>query len=787
MPLDRSAFVGNFIDETKDNIRRVDDGVVKLKKDPENEEELNAVLRALHTIKGSGRMLKFLAMEQIAHGSESLFKGIREQRYPLSSAIMQLVFQGNNLLRTGLDRIRADGSDSVSTERYLAACERAYSNEPFAEDLEALREAGRTTTSAEDTAGEARTDATGAGGARASQPETGAAGAGAAPAPRPGAAAPGATGGSASGSPAPGSPAADQDTGYESIRVRLSNVSQIIETLNTVIIKQFQFKQIQEELSAIEGSFGEYLGVARKRIGTSRDRSVREESAAFVSQGQDLLKSVQNLRKGFVDQMAVLEQNSYKLQEQVMKLSMLPMDLILGELPRMVAETAVLVEKEIDFSISGSDILMDKAILENLNDPILHLVRNAVDHGIEVPAERESAGKEPTGTISVTCSSEGGNIIIRISDDGKGIDHEQVLRRAVERGLVAENDAEALTENEILSFIFVAGFSTKSAVTDLSGRGVGLDIVKHNIDKVKGKVDIESTPGRGSVFTLAVPLSLATVSGFFVRAGGEKFLIPSNFVQKIVRLAPEDRIVYYNKEAFKLENQIVPIYSLAALIGRKPQNRGTHLYVVVVESMGDRVGVVVDAVLQHAALIYKPVPRNMQKIRLIQGIVFDESYRIINILFVPELIGRFKRIKSIDLLAGVAGEQPRAKMILVVDDSLNTREIEKSILELEGHQVVTANDGIEGLERLKEHRFDMIISDIDMPRMDGITMIENVRKDPLYRTTPIVVITSYSEPDVVRRARAAGADEHIVKSDFDRSSLMEITSRLLGVQPVEVS
>ena len=759
MPLDRSAFVGNFVDETRDNIRRIDDGVIKLKKDPENEEELNAVLRALHTIKGSSRMLKFRAIEQIAHGSENVFKGIRERRYTLSAAVMQLIFAGNNLLRSGIERILAAGSDEVDFARFGAACERAYANEPYAEELDSLIK-GSTP------AGTLVDEAAGGDGAGAAEETTVAS------------SAPLAAGGT------PGAGPSKIETGggsgaYESIRVKLSNVAQIIETLNTVIIKQFQFKQIQEELGRVERECADYLAASRKRVFGAKDRVLNEESAAFISDGQALFKSIQNLRKTFVDQMAVLEQNSYKLQEQVMKLSMLPLDLILGELPRMVAETSTMIGKEIDYRSVGSEILMDKAILEKLNDPIIHLVRNAVDHGVETPEQRREAGKDPTGTITVSCTSEGGNIIIRIRDDGRGIDYQQIKRRALERGLVSETDVNELGENEILSFIFMPGFSTKDAVTELSGRGVGLDIVRFNIDKVKGKISVSSTPGEGTAFTIAVPLSLATVAGFFVSAGGEKFLIPSNFVQKVVRLSQEEKVVYYNKEGFKLENHIVPIYSLAALIGRRPQNRGSHLYVVVVESMGDRIGIVVDAVLQHAGLIYKPVPRNMQKMRLIQGIVFDESYRIINILFVPELIGRFKRIKAIDLIGGVAGEAPRAKVVLVVDDSLNTREIEKSILELEGYQVVTAQDGIDGLERTKEHRFDLIISDIDMPRMDGITMIENLRKDPLYRTTPVIVVTSYSDPAIVKRAREAGADAHIVKSDFDRAGLVETMAQLI--------
>jgi len=763
MPLDRAAFVGNYVDETQENILRVDDGVLRLNKDPEDREELNVVLRALHTIKGSSRMLKFRAMEQLAHGTENLFKGMQEGRCELNTALMQLVFVGNGLLRSGVEAVRTEGEDAVETEGYLRACERAYANEPYAEELEALQRARGTATPSRDTTG-----STPAQDAPSPKPST-----------KPRASQSTAGGSAAGGSAAGGSGSGSSANRYESIRVRRSHVSEIIETLNTVIIKQFQFKQIQDELLSIERSHREALTAARKSISAPVSAAVKEALSAYMLERIELLKPLETLRKTFVDQISTLEQHSYKLQERIMRLTMLPMDLVFGELPRMVAETAAMLGKEIEFSTSGADILMDKAILEHLNDPIIHLVRNAVDHGIEAPDARVAAGKRRGGKIAIDCTSEAGSIHIRIQDDGHGIDSEVIRQKAVERGIVGEAEAQDLNEHESLSLIFTPGFSTSDSVTDLSGRGVGLDIVKYNIDQVKGKVTINSSVGEGTEFHLVIPLSLATVSGFFVNAGGERFLIPSNFVQKIVRLSREDTVEYYNKEAFRLESQIIPLYSLAALLGRQPTNKNPHLYVMVVESMGDRIGVVVDAVLQHESLIYKPVPRNMRNLRVVQGIVFDESYRIINILFIPELITRFKRIKAIDLVGGVRGTGSTKKRVLVVDDSLNTREIEKSILELEGYEVRTAADGIEGLERVKEERFDMIISDIEMPRMDGITMIENIRKDPIHAGIPIVVVTSHSEPAVVKRARDAGAAAHIVKSDFDRAGLVEIAERLL--------
>ncbi len=755
MPIDRAAFIENYVDETRENLRKIDDGVVRLRKDPENQDELGSILRALHTIKGSSRMLKFRGMEQVAHGTESVFKGIREQRYALSSLLMRLVFFGGDLLRQGVESILKAGSDDARIAphlaAYLAACEHAYADEPFVEEFEKLQGALA--------GGEAQAaQAPGAGGAEA----------------------PGTGGG-------PLAAAQSGENGYDSVRVKTGSVSQIIETLNTVIIRQFQFKQIQEELGALERGFSDFWTDTRTRIAEAKRQGRGEGRTAFLASGQALLKATQSLRKEFVDQMAALEQHSYKLQEQVMRLSMLPLDLILGELPRMVAETSAALGKEMDFTVTGSDVLMDKAILERLSDPLLHLVRNSVDHGIETPAERVAAGKSAAGRIGVACSSESGNIVIRVTDDGRGIDPERIKRRAVELGLLKESDAAGLEETEAYAFMFRSGFSTKEAVSELSGRGVGLDIVKFNVDKVKGKVSVRSVKGQGSEFILSVPLSLATVSGFFVKAGGEKFLIPSNFVQKIVRLAVADKVVYYNREAFKLDGQIVPLYSLATLVGRQTQNRGAFLYVVVVESVGEKIGIVVDAVLQHAALIYKPAPRNVQKLKPIQGIVFDESYRIINILFVPELIARFKRIRSIDLLGGVGGEKPKPRQALVVDDSINTREIEKSILELEGFEVTGAEDGIEALQLLKERRYDLILSDIEMPRMDGITMIENIRKDPFYANTPIVVVTSYSDEATRKRAREAGADAQIVKSDFDRNGLLEIVEGLMGaVKAVEI-
>ncbi|MFP4268658.1 MAG: response regulator [Spirochaetaceae bacterium] len=731
MPIDKEKYTQNYLDETKEHLAVIDAGAISLEKNPGDTSAVNNVLRALHAIKGSSRMLGFSNMEQCAHSMENVFKGIKEQRYEFGSSLLQLIIIGGEIIRGGINAIASDKEDSIKITRFIDACRRAADNEPFGDEIAEVRKEIRSSGSNKKRGG--TKEGTDEGAEEDSEDNS-------------------------------------LTEGYETIRVNLSDVEEITATLNNVIISQFQLKQFQERIGEIQQSFHNLGDNLRINSGAIRNSSLEK-----------IRKDMQNLKKDFVEQMAVVEQNSYKLQEQIMQLSMLPIDLVLSELPRMVAETSAILEKEIDLSITGSGILMDKAILEKLNDPLIHIVRNAVDHAIETGDERENIGKERRGAIEIICSAEGGNITIRVKDDGKGIDHDQIIRRAIERGLVDKEEVDELTETDVYSLIFKPGFSSRDEVTDLSGRGVGLDIVKVNIESVKGKVTVQSTPGRGSEFIIAVPLSLATVSGFFVRSGGEKFLIPSNFVYKIVRIKRDDIITYLNKEAFRLEKQIIPLYSLASLLikGGSGYSNRELLYVVVVESMGERIGIIVDLVLQHVSLIYKPVPKNTSKLKPVQGIVFDENYRIINILFIPELMSRFRRLKSIDLVKEDLAEHQHVPVILVVDDSKNTRDIEESILELEGYSVKTARDGIEALEVLRTTRIDLVVTDLDMPRMDGITMIENLRKNAEFGDLPVVVVSASDDEETVNQARSAGADDHIVKSDFNRNSLIQITQDLL--------
>jgi two-component system, chemotaxis family, sensor kinase CheA len=740
MGLNRDAFVANYLEELSDNLAVVDNGILVLKKDTGNEDELTRLLRALHTIKGSSRMLKFNTVERVAHGLENVFKGVREARYGISGDLIQLVFVTTDFMRAAADRIREVGSDELAAADLLMAYEYAYANEPY--DVQSLRlavpKAGTDGAVAVPTATKA-------------SPE-----------------------GETRSATRPGiGRTADSEREFETIRINVNQIEKIVKLLNNLIIRQFQLRKEKEVLADLESRANALSRFSPRDDGQSS--AYNQEIGAFR-------EDLQILKKAFVEELPQIERSIFELQEEILSLRMLPLELILGSLGKMVEETAILMEKEIAFTTQGTELKLDKFILERLHDPIIHLVRNAIDHGIESAAEREVAGKPREGSLQIRCSSEGGAIVIRIHDDGRGFDYDKIRQRAIEMHPQQQEEIEEMTEAALNTYLFISGFSTKDDISDLSGRGVGLDIVKFNIEKMKGKISVSSEKGVGTEFRLDLPLSLATVNGFFVAAAGEKFLIPAAYVREVVIVHPEEELDLLNRKGYKLRDMIIPLYPLSAILDKESDApiQSIKRFVVVVESLGEIVGMVVDAVIQYNSLIYKPVPHNLTGLRSIQGIVFDENYNIINILYIPEIVKRFKRIRHIDTRRRFSAASREYKKVLVVDDSFSTREIEKSILELEQYNVTTAIDGIDGLEKLKEQHFNLIITDINMPRMDGLTFIENLRKEERYRSIPVIVISSEGDADRRRQFRDIGADRFLLKSDFDRGNLVREVKALIG-------
>ena len=723
MAIDRKDFLDNYLNETRENMETLGDIIISLRQKPDDGDKLAELLRLLHSIKGTSRMMKFETIEAVAHGLEDIFKGVRDQRFKITKPLIQLVLSSAGYIEKALDRIGAEGNDEVTTRNLMAVYQKAVAGLTFS--LDQLKEDDPREAAPEKESSTEGNDKTG---------------------PR----------------------------DYESIRIKVSKVDEIIKKLNTLIIQQFQFKKENERIQELE----EILRKTRSKLHLLTDRHAEaKEIENDLAEGQKL---VQRITKSYSEEMVQLEHTSFELQEQILGLRMLPMELVLGPLKKMVEATALAMDKEINFETTGTDLLLDKTILEQINDPIIHIIRNSIDHGIEPEEERIAAGKPATGRVTIKCTSESGRINLKIEDDGRGLDYDAIRSKALKLYPESEEEIKEMDNQRLSSFLFRSGFSTRSTITNLSGRGVGLDIVQHNIESVKGKITLNSEQGRGTVFTLSLPLSLATVDGFFVASQNERFLIPAAFVREILIVNKTDIMGILNRNVIRVRDQIIPVYPLAALLNKDISTTQDKFSVVVVESLGDTIGVIVDSVIQFASLIYKPLPGNLVKLKAIQGVVFDENFDIINILYIPDLIDRFKGVRSIEFRKRFSSQEKEYKQILVVDDSLSTREIEKSILELDGYNVELAVDGIDALEKMRNQYFHLILTDIQMPRMDGLTLIENIRRQEKFASTPIVVVSSESKAEKVQQLKNIGANAVFNKRDFDRGSLLDKVKELIG-------
>ncbi|MDF2577972.1 MAG: CheA signal transduction histidine kinase [Chlamydiales bacterium] len=735
MSLRKSAFINKYLEELRENIQAIDTCSITLKKDSENEEALVTLLRALHTVKGSSRMLKFSRIEHIAHGLENVFKGVKDKRFEFSNNLVQLVFISTDFLKYGADLIQETQDDNFEIEALLEQIKKAESNEPY--DLKAIKVPSKSSKS----------------GANINKSET-------------------------NQQVAVVEEAPVTSGNYETIRVKINDIDKIIRSLNNLIIKQFQLKKEYEHINELENKINEFL-LLRNDLDSGNSIAGRDTGTA-KQKAEILFKDIQKIKKNFLERITLIETNTFELQEGIIALRMLPLDLILGSLDKMVEENAIAMGKEIDLVVSGREVKLDKVILEKINDPIIHLVRNSIDHGIEKPTDREKKGKARAGKIEIKCYSENQHIVVEITDDGQGINYDGIRKKAIENRLAEEDDIKRMTETELQNFIFMAGFSTKQEVSTMSGRGIGMNIVKHNIDRIKGKISITSEKDKGTSMKLALPLSLATVEGFFVTSGSKKFLIPSNFVREIIILKKEEKISLLNSEVLKLRDKIIPLYKLSAALNLDCVVDEEMNFVVIVEANGEIVGMIVESVIEHSSLIFKPLPKNMHKLNLIQGIVFDESFNIINILYIAGIIEKFKSFSNIDTRKRFVKDNKKYKSVLIVDDSSNTREIIKSILEGEEYNLTLAVDGVDGLAKAREKTFHLIISDINMPRMDGFTLIENLRREEKYKSTPILVISSLENDEHRKRLDGLGVSGVIVKGEFDRAQLTNLVQKLIG-------
>ncbi|MQU65020.1 response regulator, partial [Pseudomonas sp. FSL R10-1350] len=460
-------------------------------------------------------------------------------------------------------------------------------------------------------------------------------------------------------------------------------------------------------------------------------------------------------------------------------------DVLVGQ-ERMVRDLGRALGKQIRLEIEGEKTQVDRDVLEKLEAPLTHLLRNAVDHGIESPEQRLLAGKQPEGTIRLRVSHQAGLLAVELSDDGAGVDLERLRRSIVERQLSTADTVAQLSEEELLTFLFLPGFSLRDTVTEVSGRGVGLDAVQHMVRLLRGAIVLEQTAGQGSRFLLEVPLTLSVVRSLVVEVADEAYAFPLAHIERMRDLLPDDIVQVEGRQHFWHEGRHVGLVAASQLLQRPPsQSDDETLKVVVIRERDAVYGVAVERFIGERTLVVLPLDPRLGKVQDISaGALLDDGSPVL-IVDVEDMLRSVDkllntgRLERIDRRNRHTAELTR-KRILVVDDSLTVRELQRKLLINRGYEVAVAVDGMDGWNALRAEHFDLLITDIDMPRMDGIELVTLLRRDNRLQSMPVMVVSYKDREEDRRRGLDAGADYYLAKASFHDDALLDAVVELIG-------
>ncbi|MBI5033768.1 MAG: hybrid sensor histidine kinase/response regulator [Chloroflexi bacterium] len=586
----------------------------------------------------------------------------------------------------------------------------------------------------------------------------------------------------------------------DTIRVATSKVDSLMTQAGELLVAGLKIDQRLNEVQQIGTTVDEWnrewldTRAANSSLLHDAERENLRPLIKLLDMNQERLRTlaaqVTELMRGFSGDALHLARITNDLGESVMKVRMLPVSTVFDAFPRLVRDLARDSNKEIEIVMEGTETELDRKMLEEIKDPLIHLLRNAVDHGIEKPKDRVQAGKPRQGTISVKAFQKGNNIVIEVADDGGGINRNKVKQAALKNGVITADEMHAMSDDEALRLIFAAGLSTAPMITDISGRGVGMDVVRRNVEALHGQVDIESTLGVGTTITLTLPLTLATTQELLVQVGDQTYGIPISAVERIHRIQAKDISAVQGRQAILVDDEPVSLVRLAQVLERPATevkaDADDKVPTVILGSARKRIAFLVDAVLGQQETVVKSLGKQLARVRNVAGATILGTGQVIMTLNPTDLM---KSARGMEGRASIAAQphanaatngKPKERRVLVVDDSLSTRTLEKNILETAGYKVQVATDGMEAMSVLNSNGgFDVIVSDVLMPRMTGFELTAAVKADPKLKKIPVVLVTSLDSRADKEHGIEVGADAYLVKSNFDQANLLQTIAQLV--------
>lgn len=783
-----------YLHEAREQLDDINYLLIKLEKEPGNEELQHHLMRCMHTLKGSSGMVHARGIEKMAHRCEDILELHLQQRKPLSPKLFDVLFRVIDEIQLSVQSLEDEGKEHFLRYSDIMAQLNEYYSELSGKTVDVVEQVETEQPATEQEAPAAE-----------SKPESAA------------------------------EKAPKKDT-Y--LRLNINKMNQLLNLAAESVIGNTQFKNQLDGLKRYAHTLNANLSTLRETedflnniireerkvlenladVNAETAEPLRKQVDALlrvmknVKTLQDELSTVtQSLRenaKSYDEHLQKLSKLSNQLLEEILQARLVPIDMLFQRFHRPIRDLAHQLKKQIRLSMSGEQTELDRTLIDDLYEPLLHLIRNAIDHGLETAEERLAAGKPAEGLLQIKAIRDRNQVIIEVKDDGRGIDLEKIKAKAIQKGYITEKDARNMSEQELYEFLFYPGFTTASETTLVSGRGVGLDAVKSQIEKAKGDIRMHTELGKGTTFSIRVPISLSVIQSMLVDVSGHVYSIPLLQVEETLNIKGQDLIRENNHYYIRYRERKIPVILLAELLKVNQQNEFTVSPVadyplIMIQDEGQRMGVLVDRIIRREEILIKSLGPGLRRLKYISGGSIMADGQVVLVLDIHQIIQDVlktstekapveKEVPIIDVpeaekeeaappvqisrIKHVSGRKPVA---LIVDDSLSIRKYISELLNQHGYVTDTARNGYEALELLKRQEFDILITDLEMPKLSGYELIETLRYEKRYNHLPIIVLTGRSGDSFKQLTKELGADAFIAKPFKDRELLEQLNNYIV--------
>ncbi|MDB6123937.1 MAG: CheA signal transduction histidine kinase [Pedosphaera sp.] len=735
-----------FQAETENQAAILTSGLLELERNPTASHHLEVLMRAAHSLKGAARIVNLGMAVKIAHALEDCFVAAQNGLVQLGQAEIDLLFQGIDLLlhiskcrESEINKWESDHETQIN--RFLSSLAGKVSGQAsLTESAPQL--------ALKNIAGDKHLDAT--------LPTV----------------------------------SSKNETPSQALRVTADSLNRLLGLAGESLVESrwlHPFADSMRRLKRLQFDLTKSLEGLRDTL------EPYQLSERAQDQMNEALGKVTECRQFLSDRMMDLEMFdrrsanlSHRLYQEVLQCRMRPFGDGVNRFPRMVRDLARSLSKEIKLEVTGEYTQVDREILERLEAPLAHLLRNAVDHGCEMPEERQRAGKPAEGTVHLEARHGGGMLLIIVSDDGPGVDPEKLREAIVQKRLIARSVAEKLSEMELLEFLLLPGFTMKETVTEISGRGVGLDVVQNVVKSLRGTVRMITRPGKGMRFQLQLPLTLSVLRALLLEVAGEPYAIPLAQIVRALKIPKSKINTLEGRNYFTLGDQQIGLVTAHQVLDRAEHAlSGDQLSVVVLGDRTARYGLVVDNLLGERELVVQGLDPRLGKVKDISSGALMEDGSPVLILDVEDMVRSIEKLVATGDLDSVQRkaidvETKRSKRILAIDDSLTVRELERKLLASHGYVTEVAVDGMDGWNAVRTGNYDLVITDVDMPRMDGIELATLIKKDPKLKSIPVMIVSYKDREEDRMRGLEAGADYYLTKGSFHNETLLQAVVDLIG-------